>query len=135
MIRSAALLAVFALSSCATGPGLSRGVDDPAVQNLLALPVPDYFATLSVAADVARNCDRYRYDAELDSALNALRNANGTGSVAAASQRTAIVMETDVRQRSFLAKHALASVNTDLCPAGDAEMLENSAISAMLVPL
>ena len=135
MIWRGCIIALVALSACATGPGPVRSVDDPAVQRLLALPVPDYFATLSIAADVARNCAQYRFDVELESDLNRLRNANDAGTVAAAAQRSAITLETDVRQRSFVAKHALPAFGGDLCPAADAELLENSPISALLVPL
>ncbi|WP_322892721.1 MULTISPECIES: hypothetical protein [unclassified Yoonia] len=135
MIRAAALIATVALSACATGSGPERSFDDPAVQQVLVLPVPEYFATLAIASDIARNCARYRYDAELDSALNSLRNADDRGSRAALTQRAAITMETDVRQRSFMARHGLASLDGDLCPAADAEMLTASAISAMLVPV
>lgn len=135
MIRAAVLIGGLLLAGCATGSGPLRNVDDPAVQRLLALPVPDYFATLAIATTVARNCDRYRYDAELDSALNSLRNMRGEGSLAAVVQREAITMETDVRQRSFIARHALTDIRADLCPAADAEMLAGSAISAMLVPV
>lgn len=135
MIRPAALVLALALSACATGSGPERTIDDPAVQRLLALPVPEYFATLSITADIARNCARYRYDAELDSALNRLRNANGSGTLAAAGLRNAILLETDVAERSFAARHGLMRFGGDLCPAADAEVLQSTAISALLVPL
>ncbi|MBQ2260454.1 MAG: hypothetical protein II336_03695 [Loktanella sp.] len=135
MRRAAGVTAMLVLAACATGSGPQRALDDPAVQRLLALPVPEYFATLDIAADVARNCTRYRYDAELESVLNSLRNANDAGSLVATSQRDVITLETDVRQRSFLARHALTGFNADLCPAADAEALQGSAISALLVPV
>jgi hypothetical protein len=49
--------------------------------------------------------------------------------------RNPLDTEKDVSERSFTAKHNVEMTGVDLCPAADAEMLENSAISAMLVPV
>ncbi|MEM9787604.1 MAG: hypothetical protein AAFY14_15285 [Pseudomonadota bacterium] len=127
--------AAFALAACATGSGAGRSFDDPAVQKLFNMPTPLYFATLQVANQVAQNCARYRYDAILDAELNERRNEVGRGTLSAARLRGPIEAETDVAQRSFQAKHGVELTGADLCPAADAEVLENSALSAMLIPV
>jgi hypothetical protein len=99
------------------------------------MPTPVYYATIQVANQVAQNCGRYRYDAVLDAELNEKRNEVGRGSLSATALRTAIEAETDVSQRSFAAKHGVELTGADLCAAADAETLENSALSAMLVPV
>jgi hypothetical protein len=129
-----ALTALVLLAACATSNGPARSFDDPAAQALAALPVPEYFATVALAGRVARGCDRYRFDAEFESQMNALRNAQDRGSLVAAMQRNAIEMETDVAERSFIARHRVDLASSDLCPAADAENLSASALSALLVP-
>ena len=62
------------------------------------------------------------------------RNEEGRGSLTAASLRNAIELETDVSGRSFEAKHGVDLTSDDLCAAGDAEVLEGSGISALLIP-
>ena len=130
MIRSGAVCVALALAACATGSGPARDLADPAVQPLLTMPTPAYYAT-----QVAQNCARYRYDAELESALNERRNELGRGSLSANAQRGAIELETDVSQRSFTAKHGVTLLGADLCPAADAEVLQGSLNSVMLVPV
>ncbi len=127
--------AAFALAACATGSGAARSFDDPAVQKLYNMPTAQYYATIQIANQVAQSCARYRYDAILDAELNERRNEVGRGSLSAGALRNAIEAETDVGQRSFQAKHGVELTGADLCPAADAEMLENSALSAMLVPV
>lgn len=127
--------AALALAACATGSGAARSFDDPAVQQLFNMPTPRYYATLQMATQVAQNCARYRYDAILDAELNERRNEVGRGSLSAVSLRAAIESETDVTQRSFQGKHGVELTGADLCPAADAEVLENSALSALLVPV
>ncbi|WP_322892069.1 MULTISPECIES: hypothetical protein [unclassified Yoonia] len=135
MIRGLMMGAALTLAACATGSGPARELSDPAVQRLLNMPTPEYYATLTLATRVAQNCARYRYDAELDSLMNERRNELGRGSLSANSQRNAIELETDVIQRSFGVKHGVEMTGSDLCPAADAEVLEGSALSAMLVPV
>jgi hypothetical protein len=135
MIRGVMMGAALTLAACATGSGPVRSFDDPGVQRLFALSTPEYYATLTLATRVAQNCARYRYDAELDSLLNERRNEVGRGSLSAISQRAGIELETDVAQRSFAAKHGVEMQGMDLCAAADAEVLEGTALSAMLVPV
>jgi hypothetical protein len=135
MIRGVMLGAVLSLAACATGSGAARSFDDPAVQKLFVMPTPEYFATLTVATKVAQNCARYRYDAVLDSQLNEKRNEVGRGTLSASGQRNAIETETDVTQRSFMAKHGVELTGMDLCAAADAEVQEGTALSAVLVPV
>ena len=135
MIRSGAVFVALALAACATGSGPARDLADPVVQPLLTMPTPAYYATQTIAAQVAQNCARYRYDAELESALNERRNELGRGSLSANAQRGAIELETDVSQRSFTAKHGVTLLGADLCPAADAEVLQGSLNSVMLVPV
>lgn len=125
--------AVLAVSACVQQQA-ARSFDDPAVQQLFTMSTPMYYANLTLANAVAQNCDRYRYDAALDLTLNAARNEVGRGSLAANALRDAIEVETDVSRRSFEAKHGVELTGGDLCAAGDAEVLEGSAISAMLIP-
>jgi len=84
---------------------------------------------------VAQNCERYRYDSALDFELNEARNEVGRGSLAANAQRNSIEVETDVSRRSFQVKHGVDLTTDNLCAAGDAETLEGTGVSAMLVPV
>lgn len=132
MTRGLMFGAAFALAACETGS--VRSFDDPAVQQLFSMSTPRYYASLSLANQIAQSCARYSYDNALDSALNEARNEVGRGSLSANSQRTGIELETDVSRRSFSAKHDVDLATDDLCAAGDAEVLEGSALSAMLIP-
>ncbi|MDX8352329.1 hypothetical protein [Cognatiyoonia sp. IB215182] len=135
MGRGLMMGAAFALAACSTGSGAARSFEDPAVQQLFNMPTPRYFATLKVANQVAQNCARYRYDAILDAELNERRNEVGRGTLTARPLTAQIEAETDVTQRSFQGKHGVELTGADLCPAADAEVLENSALSALLVPV
>lgn len=132
MTRGLMLGAALTLAACAAGG--ARSFDDPAVQKLFGMSTPEYYANLTLANAIARNCARYSYDAALDSSLNEARNEAGRGSLSASSQRDAIELETDVSRRSFEVRHGVDITSDDLCAAGDAEVLEGSAISAMLIP-
>ncbi len=132
MTRGLMFGAVLTLAACATGG--ARSFDDPAVQKLFTMSTPMYFANLSLANTVAQNCARYSYDAALDAELNEARNEVGRGSLSALSLRDAIEVETDVSERSFMAKHDVELTGVDLCAAADAEALEGSALSALLIP-
>lgn len=133
MIRGLMIGTALTLAAC-SGTGAARSFDDPTVQRLFQMPTPRYYASLQIANQVAQNCARYRYDAALDAELNERRNEVGRGSLSAIGQRLAIETETDVSQRSFMAKHAVTLDGDDLCAAGDAEVLEGSALSALLIP-
>lgn len=135
MVRGLMIGAALTLAACATEQGAARAFDDPAVQKMFNMPTPLYYATTKVASQVAQNCSRYRYDAILDAQLNEKRNEVGRGTLSASALGNAIELETDVSERSFAAKHGVELTGTDLCPAADAETLENSALSAMLVPV
>ncbi|WP_108815854.1 hypothetical protein [Loktanella sp. Alg231-35] len=124
--------AALTLAACATGGG--RSFDDPSVQKLFTLSTPMYYASQNLASQVAQGCARYSYDSALDAQMNEARNEVGRGSLSANSLRRAIDLETDVAQRSFQAKHDVVLGSDDLCAAGDAETLEGSAISALLIP-
>ncbi|WP_375255307.1 hypothetical protein [Yoonia sp.] len=134
MKRGLMVGAAMTLAACVQ-PGVTRSFDDPAVQQLFTMPSPQYYATLTLANTVAVNCVRYDYDADLDQALNRARNEYGRGSLSANGLRDAIELETDVSRRSFAAKHGVDPDQDDLCGAGDAEALEGSPLSAMLVPV
>ena len=133
MIRATMIGAALTLVAC-SGTGASRSFDDPAVQKLFTMSTPLYYANLQIANQVAQNCASYTYDSALDMELNERRNEVGRGSLSAIGQRLAIEAETDVGQRSFAAKHGVELTGADLCPAGDAETLEGSALSALLIP-
>ena len=133
IVRGLMVGAAFALAACGTGVG--RSFDDPAVQRLFNMPTPQYYATIKIANQVAQNCASYAYDSILEAELNERRNEVGRGSLSAISLRNAIESETDVSERSFMAKHGVEMTGSDLCPAGDAETLEDSAVSALLIPV
>ena len=133
MIRGLMIGAVVTLVACEQ-TGATRSFDDPAVQELFTMPSTQYYATLTLANAVASNCARYGYDADLDQSLNDARNEFGRGSLSAFGLREAIETEIDVSKRSFEAKHGVEVGTDDLCGAGDAEVLEGTALSAMLVP-
>ena len=132
MTRGLMLGAALTLAACA-GTG-ARSFSDPAVQKLFVMSTPEYYASLTLANRIAQNCARYTYDAALDSSLNEARNEVGRGSLSANSQRAGIELETDVSKRSFEVKHGVDVTSDDLCAAGDAEALEGSGISALLIP-
>ncbi len=136
MIRGMVIGAALTLAACATGPSGARPFEDAAVQKLYNLPTPQYYATLEIASGVAQNCARYSYDPGVQALVNEKRNEVGRGSLSALGLRNSIELETDVSQRSFNAKHGVdLSTGEDLCPAADAETLENSAMAAVLVPV
>ena len=134
MTRGFILGAALTLAACSTGSNAARPFDDPAVQKLYTMSTPLYFATLKIANDVARNCDGYRYDAALDAELNERSNEMGRGTLSAIPLRLAIETETSVSERSFEAKHGVELAGGDLCAAATAEVLEGTALSALLVP-
>ena len=72
----------------------------------------------------------------LDVDINEKRNEVGRGSLSAIGLRNAIDLESSVSERSFAAKHGVeVGAGEDLCPAADAETLEDSAMAAVLVPV
>ncbi len=133
MTRGLIVVAALGLAACET-TGAARSFDDPAVQRLYTLSTPEYYATLTLAQRVSQGCARYDYDTALDVQLNEARNEVGRGSLSAFGLRNAIELETDVAKRSFEAKHNVNVSGDDLCAAGDAEVLEGTALSAMLIP-
>lgn len=136
MIRAIMTGAAFTLAACATGPQSARSFDDPAVQKLFTMTTPQYYATMQLGSQIAQNCARYTFDSALEPVVNEKRNEVGRGSLSASALRDAIELETSVTTRSFAAKHALDPALTgDLCPAADAEILEGSALSAVLIPV
>ncbi|MFA8440692.1 hypothetical protein [Yoonia sp.] len=132
MTRGLMIGAALTLAACTTGG--ARSFDDPAVQKLFNMSTPEYYANLTLANRITQNCARYTYDAALDSSLNEARNEVGRGSLSANSQRVGIELETDVSRRSFEVKHGVDVTSDDLCAAGDAEVLEGSGLSALLIP-
>ena len=135
MIRGLMIGAALTLAACTgTGPQAARSFEDPAVQKLFNLPTPQYYATLRLANMVTQNCARYSYDSVLDVDVNEKRNEVGRGSLSAIGLRKAIDLESSVSERSFAAKHGVEiDAGVDLCPAADAETLEDSAMAAVLV--
>jgi hypothetical protein len=134
MTRGLMVGAALALAACTT-TGAARSFDDPAVQKLFTQSTPMYYSDLSLANQIAQSCARYNFDAALDLDLNEARNEAGRGSLSAISQRAAIEIETDVGKRSFEVRHGVEIGADDLCAAGDAETLEGSALSALLIPV
>ncbi|MFT6073513.1 MAG: hypothetical protein ACJAZ1_000419 [Yoonia sp.] len=134
MTRGLLLGAALAIAACST-TGAARSFDDLAVQKLFTQSTPMYYADLSLANQISQSCARYNYDAALDLELNEARNEVGRGSLSAISQRAAIEIETDVGKRSFEVRHGVEIGADDLCAAGDAETLEGSALSALLIPV
>ena len=128
----ATVVAVVALLGCVeSGPALR--LDEPAVAKLYDLPIPHYYATMTLAGQLAAGCASYRYDIAQDQALSEARNAEGRGSLSALALQNAIDVETDVTRRSFLAKHGLASLEGDTCAVIASEKAEQSPLSALLI--
>lgn len=135
-MRVLGIIAALGLAACSTSaPSPARGFDDPAVRALLAQPVPEYYADVRLAVQVARSCARYRFDTALDLAVNEHRSKHGRGSLAALSQRAAIDAMTDIHTRAFRAQYGVVPGEGDVCPAADAELARGSALSALLVPI
>ena len=135
MMRGMMICAALMLAACG-GPQAARSFDDPAVQKLYNLPTPQYYATLKLGSQIAQNCARYTYDSVLDAQINEKRNEVGRGSLSALGLRNAIDLENEITARSFAAKHGVdPAAGDDLCPAADAETLEGSALSAVLIPV
>ena len=135
MIKQGLIVSAAVLGLAACEQGAARSFDDPAVQQLYTMSTPEYYATLTLAQRVAQGCLRYSYDSALDVQLNEARNEVGRGSLSAFGLRNAIELETDVSRRSFEVKHGVNVNGDDLCPAGDAETLEGTPLSAMLIPV
>jgi len=134
MTRGLMIGAALTLAACST-TGAARSFDDPVVQKLFTQSTPAYYANLTLATQIAQSCARYDDDAALDFQLNEARNEVGRGSLSAIAQRDAIDIESDVAKRSFQARHGVEVGANDLCAAGDAETLEGSALSALLIPV
>ena len=134
MMKQGLILGAAILGLAACEQGAARSFDDPAVQRLFTMSTPEYYATLTLAQRVAQGCENYNYDTALDADLNVARNEVGRGSLSALSLRNAIELETDVARRSFEVKHNVDVSSANLCAAGDAETLEGTPLSAMLVP-
>lgn len=126
------VLALAAIAACAPQ---SRTVDisAPAMQSLLALPLPEMSAKLRMAQTIARTCPRFALDRDLLDALPIARPDAAARSIEAARARGGIELFTDVEIRSFQARHDVVVGQNDLCAAGDAEIAAQSAISALLV--
>ncbi len=101
----------------------------------MANPVPEYYAEVGLAAQVAQACPRYRFDDALYAEMAARRSAAGEGDRAALGQRDAIEAMGDIRLREFRARHGTVPGQGDVCAAADAEIARGSALSALLVPL
>ena len=134
MTRGLMIGAALTLAACST-TGAARSFGDPVVQKLFSQSTPAYYANLTLATQIAQSCARYDYDAALDFQLNEARNEVGRGTLSAIAQRDAIDIESDVAKRSFQARHGVEVGANDLCAAGDAETLEGSALSALLIPV
>lgn len=132
MTRGLIVGAAFALAACEAGGVLD--LNDPGTNRLFTMPTAEYYAAKTIAGQIAQNCALYSYATVLDAELDEARNEVGRGSLSARSLRNAIELETDVARRSFQAKHDVELNGGDLCPAGDAEKLEGSAIGALLIP-
>ena len=131
-----AALSLAALSACAMSPQPAREFSDPAVQRLFNASIPEYYAALNIAGQIAKTCPRYTYDSVLDLQVNERRNVEGRGSREAMTMSRGIELETAVARRSFNARHGvdLDLGRGDLCAAADAEAARQSAIAAVLVP-
>ena len=134
MMKQGLIIGAAVLGLAACEQGSMRSMDDPAVQQLFTMSTPEYYATLTLAQRVAQGCEHYDYDTALDVDLNDARNEVGRGSLSAFGLRNAIELETDVAKRSFEVKHGVDVSTDNLCSAGDAESLEGTPLSAMLIP-
>ena len=130
------LAIVVAVAGCSDSlPPPARDFDDQAVLRLFAEPIPEYYANLRLARDIAASCDRYRFDQSLELQISERRNQEGRGSVAALRERVSIDVMTDIRTRELRAKYGVAPGEGDVCGLADQETAEETALSAVLVPV
>jgi len=135
MARLALLIAASLLVACGGPQKRSfRSFDHPGVQALFQQSVPSYYATVTLARTLGGTCPRYDLDDVLLADLDARREAEGRGPSAAILDRAAIEVETDVSARQFQVKHAIGLGRDPGCAAIDRELIENTALSALLVP-
>lgn len=120
-----------ALAGCAAAP-VPIDLNTPAIQSLMAQPLPEYAAKMRVARQIALSCDQLAFNERVVAAISAARPDTSQGRLEAIRQQAGISLATDVELRSFLAKHNVSVDAENLCAAGAQEMNEQTAISAFL---
>lgn len=125
-MKQLAALALLGLAACSPAPQV-RELSNPSVNALMALPIPQFFATLRLSSRLASDCPAFDYDSRAAEAISAARTRGRT--YEAAQNAIPIDIESDVTLRSFEAKHAGASA----CTAAEIEFEEQTAVSAVLV--
>ncbi len=107
---------------------------DPRIAALIALPVPDYYATLRLAQRVSDGCPAYAFNERLSFETNEARNAIGTGSFSAVFQRATIDAATVAAEVRFQTQYNRRLDIDDLCPAALQEIAAETLLSALLIP-
>lgn len=121
---------VFSACTASTTPSLQG----PAVDALIALPPAQFAAALGLATEVSQGCTAYKFSPEIQDRIIEARRASGAPSVAGANA-AGISIELDVATRSFQAKHDLVVGQDNTCTAIANEVADQSAISAVLIPV
>jgi hypothetical protein len=133
-VRIVLLVALLAVPACGRLVALLDESYDKAESTLLNSEIPDFHADMRLARSLARFCPRYGFDEPLYSNMLAKRHAIGRGLIAADRQMAAIDAMTEVRLSEFFKTYGVLPGDGDVCPAADAEMENETALSALLVP-
>lgn len=125
-MKKRALVLPLALMACAQEPQI-RELSNVSVNALMAQPLPQFFASLRVANELAERCPLVVYDGQVAQAISEAR-MRGVGRKAVHNSN-AIAIETDVAWRSLQAKYD----DQDACEAALTEIESETAVSAVLV--
>ena len=124
-MKRVAVIAIFALTACASEPQV-RELSDASINNLMAQPIPQFFASLRVANQLAEDCPNVAYDAQV---AQAVTDAKTRSNFDAIQNAAAIEVESDIAWRSLNARFD----GLNACDAARGEIERQSAISAVLV--
>lgn len=110
--------------------------DPAAIAALQQLPTPQYAASLDIAKTIASGCAGYSYNLPLERNVDALRNAEDRGTVAARGAANAVALEIDVTTRSLQARYMIDDLALgDRCAVAAGEVARQSGIGALLLPV
>lgn len=128
------ILAVCAVPLAGCGGRNEPPPPDPRIEALIALPVPEYYATLRLAQRISDGCPAYAFNEQLGFETNEARNAIGTGSFSAVFQRATIDAATVATEVRFQIQYNRLLGIDDLCSAAMQEIAAGTLLSALLVP-
>ena len=123
-------LPMVVLCACAAEPQV-RELSNASINNLMAQPIPQFFAALRVANRLAQDCPNIAYDERVAQAITDARTRNDGGTYAAIQNNGPTEIESDILWRSINARYE----GQDACAAGKGEIARQSSIGAVLVEL